>query len=112
MFSGKDYIWIMVGSFTDSITYLIKGISCKQIRNGRNVSVLNPNLRFETMPYALTRYFQKQNMPPEGKLRNDYDIALVRAITSTRSLPHNKYMIFLKISMKVLQGKSVEVCLY
>ena len=77
----------MVGCFTDSITYLIKGISYKQIINGHNVSVLNPNLRFETMPYALTRYFQKQNMVPEGKLRNDCDMALVSVIMRCRSIP-------------------------
>ena len=36
-------------------------------------------------------------------------MALVRGIMRGRSLPHKKHMIFLKISMKELEGNSVEL---
>ena len=43
------------------------------------------------------------------KLWSDCDMALVRAIMSTRSLPYNKSVIFMEMFMKELKWKSVEV---
>ena len=114
-YSGNDQLCIMVGSFTDSVASLIKGISHKQIRKLRNVSFINLNPHVETimtMSVAFSRDFWKQNIAAGDKLRNDCDMALVRGIMRGRSLPHKKHMIFLKISMKELEGNSVEHFLY
>ena len=102
----------MVGSFAHSITYSIKGISHKQIRNGHSVSVLNLIPHIETSSVAFTRYFQKQKRVPGDNLCSDCDMALVCGTMRGRSLPHNKCVIFLEISMTELQGKSVEVFLH
>ena len=111
-YSCNDQLCIMVGSFTDSVASLIKGISHKQIRKLRNVYFIKLNPHVETMWVAFSRDFWKQNIAAGDKLRNDCDMALVRGIMRGRSLPHKKHMIFLKISMKELEGNSVELFLY
>ena len=67
-YSGNDQLCIMVGSFTDSVASLIKGISHKQIRKLRNIYFINLNSHVETMLVAFSAGFLKAEYGCRGQV--------------------------------------------